>query len=136
MKIIGFDPRKMSHNEHINHIKSCIDTPAVEIQKQLDEFCKQCTYLINQDNRNKPFTDLRKHMEEVGNGSEEQDRLFYMALPPKIYLTVSEQLKENCCSRLGASRIIVSHQFQNEKARARTEYLGSKYRSKSLLGGI
>ena len=46
---------------------------------------------------------------EKGRQSKEQNRVFYMALPPSVFITVSEQLKRNCYPKSGLARIIVSH---------------------------
>ena len=103
----------MDHNEYVNLIKSCIEKSAGYLGGDLDNFCKRCTYICNDGDGDgtKPFVDLRNHMEELGNGNENQDRFFYMALPPKAYVNVSEQLKVNCYSQNGISRIIVSLVF-------------------------
>ena len=101
----------MSHDEYINLIKSSINVSSENLGDDLEKFCTRCTYLCNNGDGGKPFIDLRKHMEEIGSGSSNQDRLFYMALPPKAYVSVSEQLKKNCYSKNGVSRIIVSIAF-------------------------
>lgn len=103
----------MSHDEYIKLIKSSIDVSAENMGNDLEKFCTRCTYLCNNGGGNKPFINLRKHMDEIGSDSSSQDRLFYMALPPKAYVSVSEQLKKNCYSKHGVSRIIVSQTFNN-----------------------
>ena len=46
-------------------------------------------------------------MESFKDKDKEQHRLFYMALPPNIYVPVSEQLKRCCKNEGGVSRLIV-----------------------------
>lgn len=46
-------------------------------------------------------------MESFKDKDKEQHRLFYMALPPRIYVPVSEQLKRCCKNEGGVSRLIV-----------------------------
>jgi len=111
-RIIGFDPTKIDHDEYIDLIKSCIDKPSEDMGEDLENFCKRCTYICNNGDGDKPFIDLRQYMESHGSDSHGQDRFFYMALPPKAYVSVSEQLKKNCYSENGVSRIVVSIRFQ------------------------
>lgn len=106
--IIGFDPTKMNNDEYIDLIKSCIGKPSEDMSEDLEEFCKRCVYICNNGDGDKSFVDLRKHMEKHGSDGNGQDRFFYMALPPKAYVSVSEQLKRNCYSENGVSRIVVS----------------------------
>ncbi len=101
----------MEQNEYIDLIKSCIDKSSEEMGEDLEKFCKRCTYLCNDGDRDKSFINLHTRMEELGGSSHSQDRFFYMALPPKAYVSVSEQLKKNCYSENGVSRIVVSLMF-------------------------
>ena len=93
----------------MEHIKSCVEAPSPELEELREEFCKICTYIIMKpDKGDESFVELREHMETLGNGTISQTRLFYMALPPKVYISVSELLKQNCYSEDGVSRIIVN----------------------------
>lgn len=111
--IIGFDPTEMEQDEYIDLIKSCIDKPSQETGEDIENFCKRCTYICNNGDGDKPFIELCQYMEKHGSDSQGQDRFFYMALPPKAYVSVSEQLKKNCYSETGVSRIVVRFRFQN-----------------------
>ena len=99
---------EMSHDEYIDLIKSSINVDTDGVGEDLEKFCKRCTYICNSGDGDKSFVALREYMEELSGDSHSQDRLFYMALPPKAYISVSEQLKRNCYSQNGTSRIIVS----------------------------
>ena len=98
----------MSHDAFIDLIKFSIDADTNDLGESLERFYKRCTYICNSGDGDESFVALRACMEELGGDSQRQDRLFYMALPPKVYISVSEQLKRNCYSPNGASRIIVS----------------------------
>lgn len=100
----------------MDHIKGCVSADDKDQEKQRDEFCKNCHYIsIDQDGGDKSFEELRDLMESFEGGKQEQNRLFYMALPPNIYVPVSEQLKRCCKSKDGVSKIIV-RRGQREKA--------------------
>lgn len=100
----------MDHEEYLKRVRSYIKVPTKEIEEQLDQFCTFCTYVSGQYDEDDSFINLNKHLEEIEHGrqSKEQNRVFYMALPPSVFITVSEQLKRNCYPKSGLARIIVS----------------------------
>lgn len=98
----------MDHEEYIKRVKSYIKTPTKEIEQQLEEFCGLCTYISGQYDEDESFINLRKHLEEIEKGREETNRIFYMALPPSVFITVSQHLKRNCYPKNGTTRVIVS----------------------------
>lgn len=82
--------------------------PSAEQKDQFTAFCERCSYIaINQDAGDDSFVELRERMESFIEGNEPQNRHFYMAVPPNIYVAVSEQLRRNCYSEKGNSQIIV-----------------------------
>ena len=99
----------MKHDEYMRHIKSCVSAEGRDQEEARDEFCKRCHYItIDKDEGDKSFEELRDLMESFRGGRNGQNRLFYMALPPNIYVPVSEQLKRCCKSQNGVSRLVVS----------------------------
>ena len=124
----------MSHDEYIDLIKSCVVTSSGETKKDLEEFCQRCTYICNDSDGDQPFVKLREHMEELGTDSDSQDRMFYMALPPKAYVTVSKQLRKTCYSSNGTSRIVVSLMARVIQSTKKLIYDGC--RSRNHLGEI
>jgi glucose-6-phosphate 1-dehydrogenase len=105
----------MDHEEFLKRVRSYIKVPTKEIEEQLDSFCSLCTYISGQYDQDDSFINLRKHLEEVEKGHKEQNRVFYMALPPSVFTTVSEQLKRNCYPKNGIARIIVSFPTQSKE---------------------
>lgn len=98
----------MEHDDFINHINSCVDASTPELADKFKVFRERCSYItINQDAGDDSFIELRKRMESFIESDEAQNRYFYMALPPNIYVAVSEQLRRNCYSEKGDSQIIV-----------------------------
>lgn len=109
---MGLDLTPKDHDEYMEHIRSCVSAEDGEQEKQRDEFCRICHYItIDKDGGDKSFDELRDLMESFEGGKKAQDRLFYMALPPTIYVQVSEQLKRCCKSKDGISRIIVRREL-------------------------
>jgi glucose-6-phosphate 1-dehydrogenase len=97
----------MDHEEYLRRVKSYIKTPTKDMEQQLEEFCAFCTYVSGQYDEDDSFIELRKHIEELEKGRKETNRVFYMALPPSVFITVSQHLKRNCYPKNGISRIIV-----------------------------
>lgn len=97
----------MDHEEYLKRVKSYIKTPTKDMEKQLNDFCAICTYVSGQYDKDESFVELRKHVEELEKGRKEANRIFYMALPPSVFTTVSQHLKKNCFPEKGIARIIV-----------------------------
>lgn len=101
----------MDHAEYIKRVRSYIKVPTKDIEDQLSSFCDICTYISGQYDQDESFIELNKHMEKLEDGSKERNRVFYMALPPSVFITVSEHLKKNCYPKSGIARIIVGFIF-------------------------
>ena len=77
------------------------------METELDDFCSLCSYISGQYDQDDSFVALNKHIEELESGRSEHNRVFYMALPPSVFTTVSQHLKKVCYPRKGIARIIV-----------------------------
>lgn len=102
----------MDHEEYLRRVKSYIKTPTKDLEQQLGEFCSLCTYISGQYDQDDSFQVLEKHLQEIEQGQKETHRIFYMALPPSVFITVSQHLKRNCYPKSGISRVIVSSAFR------------------------
>jgi glucose-6-phosphate 1-dehydrogenase len=98
----------MDHEEYLRRIKSYMKVPTQEIEQQLEEFCKLCSYVSGQYDQDEAFYNLTAHIEELERGRPETHRLFYMALPPSVFTVVSQHLKRCCYPKKGICRVIVS----------------------------
>jgi len=72
------------------------------------------------------FVALEKHIEEIESRyqSKECNRLFYLALPPTVFIPVAKNLKDHCYVAGGVNRIIVEKPFGKDLESAR-ELLGT-----------
>ena len=98
----------MDHEEYLKRVKSYIKVPTADMERQLQEFCKLCTYVSGQYDQDDSFVNLRNHMEEREKGQKATNRVFYMALPPSVFIPVSHHLKKICYPKGGIARVIVS----------------------------
>ena len=101
----------MDREEYLKRVKSYIKTPTKDLEKQLEEFCNFCTYVSGQYDQDDSFIQLEKHMQEIEKGRKETNRVFYMALPPSVFITVSQHLKRNCYPKSGIARVIVGYTY-------------------------
>ncbi|KAL8991343.1 MAG: hypothetical protein Q9177_000216 [Variospora cf. flavescens] len=107
-KLIGFDLTPMNQDEFNRHMESCVDPSSPELKDDFVTFSKRCSYItLNKDAGDDSFVELNKRMESFIEANEVQNRHFYMALPPNVYVAVSEQLRRNCYSDKGNCQIIV-----------------------------
>ncbi|KAI5212516.1 glucose-6-phosphate dehydrogenase [Aureobasidium subglaciale] len=122
IQIVGYARSKMDHEEFIKRVKSHIKTPTKEIEEQLDEFCSFCTYLDGEKyDEDKYFKGLEEHLSklEKKNNQKETNRIFYMALPPSVFIPVSEMLKKHCYPKNGIARIIIEKPFGKDLGSSR-----------------
>ena len=98
----------MTHESFLSTIKSPIKLESPRFAEQLEQFCGRCTYVSGHEGGEKSFDALRERLEQLGTGKKEQNRLFYMALPPSIFPSMQEGLRKHCYSERGINRIIVS----------------------------
>lgn len=101
----------MDREEYLKRVKSNIKTPTKDMEERLNEFCEMCTYISGQYDEEESFVNLQKHMEELEKGQPETNRVFYMALPPSVFIPVSSHLKKSCYPEKGIARIIVEKPF-------------------------
>jgi len=107
IKIVGYARTKMDHQEYLKRVKSYIKTPTKEVEDQLKEFCELCSYVSGQYDQDESFQELDKHLSEFEKDQKEANRVFYMALPPSVFIPVSQHIKKNCYPKNGLARIIV-----------------------------
>jgi glucose-6-phosphate 1-dehydrogenase len=97
----------MDHEEYLKRVKSYIKTPTKDMEQQLQDFTDVCTYVSGQYDKDESFQELEKHLAGIEQGRKEANRIFYMALPPSVFTTVSQHIKKNCYPKNGIARIIV-----------------------------
>ena len=62
------------------------------------------------------FKKFNEEMEkyEKDSGVDKPERLFYLALPPSVFVTVASHIKENAYTKTGEVRLIVEKPFGND----------------------
>ena len=60
------------------------------------EFFKNCCYVKGPYNEQSGFKKLNEELEKLGKGKNAVNRLFYLALPPSVFMDASENIKKHC----------------------------------------
>lgn len=124
MKIVGYARTEMDiqeyHKRVISYIKNPNDDP--ETATAIEDFKKLTTYVSGSYDDGAAFDALNAHLKEIESHykSEERNRIFYLALPPSVFIPVAKNLREHCyVSDGGASRIIIEKPFGKDLESAR-----------------
>ncbi|KAI8971920.1 glucose-6-P dehydrogenase [Mycotypha africana] len=112
-KIFGYARTQMDHEEFVKRVTQYIKAKGLETQ--LDEFKNILTYVSGQYDQDEGFANLNELIRksekerkiEVGN----RHRMFYMALPPSVFIPVAQGLKKNVYAREGLNRIVIEKPF-------------------------
>ena len=121
----------MDHLEFLKRISQHIkNTTTPKVKVALDQFLDQCTYVSGVYDQDGGFQDLEKELKRIEHECKVQDRLFYMALPPSVFIPVANGLKKNCYTPKGINRLIVEKPFgmDLESSRTLSKALGALYR--------
>ncbi|GBE79461.1 Glucose-6-phosphate 1-dehydrogenase [Sparassis crispa] len=115
VKIVGYARTKMDNTEYIKRITSYIKVPADHAahSAKLEEFKQLSSYISGGYEDSPSFQNLNKYLEHIESGYQgnERNRLFYLALPPSVFIPVGKHLKEECYIKSGKNRIIVEKPF-------------------------
>ncbi|KAF8897550.1 glucose-6-P dehydrogenase [Infundibulicybe gibba] len=124
VKIVGYARTKMDREEFHKRATSYIKNPdnSAEISNDIEAFKQLSTYISGSYEDGAAFDELNKHLEEIESHyqSKECNRIFYLALPPSVFVPVAKNLKERCyVTKGGVNRIIVEKPFGKDLESAR-----------------
>ncbi|KAG6873317.1 hypothetical protein C0995_000470 [Termitomyces sp. Mi166 len=129
VKIVGYARTKMDleefHKRATSYIKNPDNDP--ELAEKIEQFKALSSYVSGSYDEGSAFDNLNKHLEEIESKyqSKECNRIFYLALPPSVFISVAKNLKEHCyVTRGGVNRLIVEKPFGKDLDSAR-ELLGA-----------
>ncbi|KAI7899665.1 glucose-6-phosphate dehydrogenase [Cokeromyces recurvatus] len=112
----------MDHDQFIERVTQYIKrTKTVdEGERKLEEFKKILTYLPGHYDEDASFIKLDEaiHESEEERGIEmgKRHRVFYMALPPSVFIPVAKGLKKNVYAKEGLNRIVIEKPFGQDSA--------------------
>jgi glucose-6-phosphate 1-dehydrogenase len=128
VKIIGYARTKMEEVDFHKRVTQYIKNPDEdqEVVAKIDEFKKISTYISGGYEDDASFENLESHLKvlESGRLSKERNRVFYLALPPSVFIPVAGRVKKLNYSEDGVNRIIVEKPFGKDLESSR-KLLGS-----------
>jgi glucose-6-phosphate 1-dehydrogenase len=100
-----------------NRISGYVKILNDEIRQQFSEFLKISSYVSGQYDNDNDYKCLNEHIEEIescDHKNKTKNRIFYMALPPSVFVLVATGLKKNVYSKKGINRLIVEKPFGHD----------------------
>lgn len=127
--IVGYARTKMDEAEFHKRATSYIKNPneEAELNTKIDQFKSFSSYVSGSYDDPESFKELDKHLKEIEATyqSKECNRLFYLALPPSVFVPVAKNIKGECyVGKGGTNRIIVEKPFGKDLESCR-ELIGS-----------
>ncbi|KAF9184493.1 Glucose-6-phosphate 1-dehydrogenase [Haplosporangium sp. Z 767] len=110
-RIIGYARTKMDQKTFEDRVSKNIKLKSEDDKAALQQFLKLCSYQSGQYDQDSDFQTLEKHIEELEKDSGATARLFYMALPPSVFIRVASSLKKNNYREGKTVRLIVEKPF-------------------------
>ncbi|CAG8585388.1 10580_t:CDS:10, partial [Acaulospora colombiana] len=98
------------HKRATSNLKGTEDP---EISTKVEEFKKLSCYVAGDYEDDAAYQNLNRVIEDIESKykSPDRHRLFYMALPPSVFIPVARGLKKNCYSKDAITRVIVEKPF-------------------------
>ncbi|KAJ3333902.1 Glucose-6-phosphate 1-dehydrogenase [Blyttiomyces sp. JEL0837] len=125
-QIVGYARSHIELDDFRKRISSKIKLSKPEEKALLDDFLIKCTYVSGKYDDLASFEKLNAFVESVETPvSGARNRVFYMALPPSVFIAASQGLKAKVYSTKGNNRLIVEKPFGKD-------YDSSKELSKAL----
>ncbi|TRM67539.1 glucose-6-phosphate dehydrogenase [Schizophyllum amplum] len=127
--IVGYARSKMEHDDFLKRATSNlkVEDDDQEGQAAVGRFKDVLSYVAGDYEDGAAFDKLEEHLQEIESKyqSKEANRIFYLALPPTVFIPVAKNLKEhNYVAKNGVCRIIIEKPFGKDLDSAR-ELLGS-----------
>ena len=102
----------MDEAEFHKRATSYIKNPDQSLSTKIEEFKKLSSYVSGGYEDGASFENLENYLKEVESAykSKERNRVFYLALPPSVFLAVAQNVKQHNYAT-GVNRIIVEKPF-------------------------
>ncbi|KAF9933147.1 Glucose-6-phosphate 1-dehydrogenase [Linnemannia zychae] len=128
-QIIGYARTKMSQSTFESHVSKYIKIKSDADREALPKFLKLCSYQDGQYDKDADFQALEKSIEGLEKLSGATARLFYMALPPSVFIAVATSIKHNNYKKGITVRLIVEKPFGKdlESSRKLAKDLGALF---------
>lgn len=113
VRIVGYARTKMDHDDYLKRITQYIKVG--DDQAKLEDFKKLTDYVSGQYDDDASYQNLdafiSKSESERNIPAGNKNRVFYMALPPSVFIPVAQGLKRNTYAHEGINRLVVEKPF-------------------------
>ncbi|XP_057756849.1 glucose-6-phosphate 1-dehydrogenase 1, chloroplastic-like [Arachis stenosperma] len=132
--VYGYAWTKMTDEElrkMISRTLTCRIDKRKSCEDKMDQFLKRCFYHSGLYNSEDDFSDLNSKLKEK-EGEKDSNRLFYLSIPPNIFVDVVKCASLKASSRNGWTRVIVEKPFgrdlesSSELTRCPKQYLAEE----------
>ncbi|KAL2314706.1 putative glucose-6-phosphate 1-dehydrogenase C7.13c [Schizosaccharomyces pombe] len=109
--VLGYARSKIPIGEFRESIRESVK-PDTESKQVFQDFIDRVSYFSGQYDQSSSYVEFRKHLESVEKKTDSSKalRIFYIALPPSVYVTVSSHIYENLYLP-GKSRLVIEKPF-------------------------
>lgn len=119
-KIVGYARSDLSLEDLHSRIEPHLGKPnGSKDDSKVKDFFQMVSYVHGPYDTAEGFDKLKAHIEELEGSIEKSHRLFYLALPPSVFLTVATNIKKILYDPSGITRVIVEKPFGHDLASAR-----------------
>ncbi|KAJ8476849.1 hypothetical protein OPV22_020576 [Ensete ventricosum] len=111
--IFGYARSKMTDAElrtMVSKTLTCRIDKRENCSEKMEQFLKRCFYHSGQYESEENFADLDKKLKEH-EGGRLSNRLFYLSIPPNIFIDVVKSASKSASSKNGWTRVIVEKPF-------------------------
>lgn len=125
-----------AYHDRITHFIKIKDET---IKQQLDKFKSMTTYQSGQYDQDESWqtldTTIHQSEEQRGISPGKRNRVFYMALPPSLFVPVAKGLKKNVYAKEGLTRLVVEKPFgmDTESSNQLARELNALYSEKEVI---
>ncbi|XP_072423823.1 glucose-6-phosphate 1-dehydrogenase-like isoform X2 [Chiloscyllium punctatum] len=102
-------------------------------EQKVDAFFLRNSYVQGQYNEEASFQRLDAHINSLHHGRQ-ANRLFYLALPPSVYMDVTRNIRHYCMGKTGWNRVIVEKPFGKdlESSNKLSDHLSSLFTEEQI----
>ncbi|ORZ17275.1 glucose-6-phosphate dehydrogenase [Absidia repens] len=137
--IVGYARTKMTQEEHIERVTQYIKPKSDEEQAKLQQFKHINTYQSGLYDQAESWMQLNQVLEklETERGltlASSRNRVFYMALPPSVFIPVAQGIKQHVYNDQGINRLVVEKPFgkDTESSNELGDALGALFKEEEI----
>jgi glucose-6-phosphate 1-dehydrogenase len=114
-QIVGYARTKMDCDEFHKRVSSHLKSDDPTNDQNIKDFLKICHYVAGQYDQEEYWQKLDKFIEDLETKQslkkEQKNRIFYMALPPSVFVSVTSGLKKYVYSKEAITTVVIEKPF-------------------------